>query len=84
MLGKTLVCSGMLIALWLLTKAMKKSDSNAHCDQNWAWPEKTWFRERLNALRAREEQNHRKAMCARKDSAMVEAKPRAERESSES
>jgi hypothetical protein len=75
MLGKTLVFSGMLIARSRFTKAMKKAESNTSFDQNWAWPEKTWFRERLNALRAREEQNHRKAVSARKNPATVEAKP---------
>jgi len=30
-------------------------------DQNWRWPEKTWFRERLNALKAREHEQRRKA-----------------------
>ena len=73
----------MLIAWWLLTKAMKKSDSNAHCDQNWAWPEKTWFRERLNALRARDEQNHRKAISTRREPATIEDKTGDERESTE-
>jgi hypothetical protein len=29
-------------------------------DQNWQWPEKTWFRERLNALKARENEQRRK------------------------
>jgi hypothetical protein len=30
-------------------------------DQNWQWPEKTWFRERLNAVKAREHEQRRKA-----------------------
>jgi hypothetical protein len=29
-------------------------------DQNWRWPEKTWFRERLNAIKAREHEQRRK------------------------
>lgn len=28
-------------------------------DQNWRWPEKTWFRERLNAVKAREHEQRR-------------------------
>ena len=34
---------------------------NSNHDQNWHWPEKTWFRERLNALKARENEERRKA-----------------------
>lgn len=30
-------------------------------DQNWRWPEKTWFRERLNAVKAREHEERQKA-----------------------
>lgn len=30
-------------------------------DQNWRWPEKTWFRERLNAVKAREHEQRRKS-----------------------
>lgn len=29
-------------------------------DQNWRWPEKTWFRERLNAIKAREHEQQRR------------------------
>ena len=29
-------------------------------DQNWRWPEKTWFRERLNAVKAREHEQRQK------------------------
>jgi hypothetical protein len=31
---------------------MKPPEFDPNSDRNWAWPEKTWFRERLNALRA--------------------------------
>jgi hypothetical protein len=55
---------------------MKKLDYNRNFDQNWAWPEKTWFRERLNAVRAREEKTHRSATNHRKDAASIETKPR--------
>ena len=34
--------------------AMKPPEFDPNSDRNWTWPEKTWFRERLNALRARE------------------------------
>jgi hypothetical protein len=31
-------------------------------DQNWQWPEKTWFRERLNAIKAKEHEQRRKPL----------------------
>lgn len=34
--------------------APRKPNSYADVDGNWQWPEKTWFRERLNALKAQE------------------------------
>jgi hypothetical protein len=54
---------------------MKPSDFDPNSDRNWAWPEKTWFRERLNALRAREHETHRKPANNQKQSGAVEAKP---------
>jgi hypothetical protein len=39
---------------------MKPRDVNSYDGQNWAWPEKTWFRERLNAIKAREQKSRRK------------------------
>jgi hypothetical protein len=78
-----------LILLWHadcsrgFTVAMKKLDDNRNFDQNWAWPERTWFRERLNAVRAREEKAYRRATSTRKDATTIEAKPRDEQESEE-
>jgi hypothetical protein len=43
-----------------LETAMKPRDPNSYDGQNWAWPEKTWFRERLNAIKAREQESRRK------------------------
>jgi hypothetical protein len=43
---------------------MKSQDSYSSHDQNWQWPEKTWFRERLNALKARESEQRRKPLTA--------------------
>ena len=40
---------------------MKPTTGYSNHDQNWHWPEKTWFRERLNALKAREHEERRKA-----------------------
>jgi hypothetical protein len=39
---------------------MKPMTGYSNHDQNWHWPEKTWFRERLNALKARENEQRRK------------------------
>jgi hypothetical protein len=39
---------------------MKPTTGYQNHDQNWQWPEKTWFRERLNALKARENEQRRK------------------------
>lgn len=39
---------------------MKQMANHSNHDQNWHWPEKTWFRERLNALKARENEQRRK------------------------
>jgi hypothetical protein len=40
--------------------AMKPLNNYSSPDQNWQWPEKTWFRERLNAIKAREHEQRRK------------------------
>jgi hypothetical protein len=39
---------------------MKPPESNPHFSPNWTWPEKTWFRERLNAVKAKEQETQRK------------------------
>jgi hypothetical protein len=41
---------------------MKPLNSDSNHDQNWTWPKKTWFRERLNAIKARENEERRKAL----------------------
>lgn len=45
--------------IWASTR-MKPMNSYTSHDQNWQWPEKTWFRERLNALKARENEQRRR------------------------
>ncbi|HVO96156.1 MAG TPA: hypothetical protein VMT22_25090, partial [Terriglobales bacterium] len=42
--------------------ADKINSSSAGVDGNWQWPEKTWFRERLNALKAREQEARRRPL----------------------
>ncbi len=54
--------------------AMKPPEFDPNADRNWAWPEKTWFRERLNALRAREHEAQRKPVTNRKESVAMETK----------
>ena len=53
---------------------MKAPEFDPNADRNWAWPEKTWFRERLNAMRARE-QEARKPVSNQKESGVMEVKP---------
>jgi len=43
---------------------MKAPMSHTDHDQNWHWPEKTWFRERLNAMKAQEHEQRRKAVAS--------------------
>ena len=65
----------MVIAAPCSEIEMKPSDFDSNSDRNWAWPEKTWFRERLNALRAREHETHKKLVINQKQPGAVEAKP---------
>jgi len=53
--------TGMKLALSISVRfAMKPLNNYSSPDQNWQWPEKTWFRERLNAIKAREHEQRRK------------------------
>jgi hypothetical protein len=54
---------------------MKQQDVNPYDGQNWAWPQKTWFRERLNAVKAREHETRRKPLASLQKPTAVEAKP---------
>ena len=58
----------------LVKLAMKPRDVNSYDGQNWAWPEKTWFRERLNAIKAREQESRRKAAVSSQKPTPVEIK----------
>jgi hypothetical protein len=53
--------------------ADKITSSSGDVDANWQWPENTWFRERLNALKAREQQARRRPWVASKTSALSTA-----------
>lgn len=57
---------------------MKQPTLNSGADNNWSWPEKTWFQERLNALKAEEQKLRRKPMVVSQKSIEVAAKPAGE------
>ena len=40
--------------------AAKMPNTYSEGDRNWQWPEKTWFRERLNAIKTRELEERRR------------------------
>jgi hypothetical protein len=52
---------------------MKSSQFDPNSDR-WAWPEKTWFQERLNATRARKHEPYRKPSTNRKEPIAVKTK----------
>jgi hypothetical protein len=52
---------------------MKQPEGHPHFSPNWAWPEKTWFRQRLNAVKAREQEEQRKPASSRPSPATVES-----------
>ena len=41
---------------------MKQPNTSINDGQNWQWPDKTWFRQRLNAIKAEENQQRRRPM----------------------
>jgi hypothetical protein len=53
---------------------MKQPTINSGADQNWNWPEKTWFQERLNAIKTREQGLRRKPMVTASKPATMVAK----------
>ena len=40
--------------------ATKMPSTYSEADRNWQWPEKTWFQERLNSIKTREQEQRRK------------------------
>lgn len=38
----------------------KLPNTYSDADRNWQWPEKTWFQERLNSIKAKEHEQRRK------------------------
>lgn len=57
---------------------MKQPLTNPGVDQNWTWPEKTWFQERLNAIKAREQEIRRKPMVSSQRSVRAASAPDAD------
>ena len=54
----------MVQSLLSLLQWMKQANTHSNPDQNWHWPEKTWFRERLNAIKACEQETRQKVTTA--------------------
>jgi hypothetical protein len=54
----------MVQSLLSLLQRMKQANTHSNPDQNWHWPEKTWFRERLNTIKAREQETRQKVTTA--------------------
>ncbi len=50
---------GACYTIWA-TMTSKMPNTYSNVDRNWQWPEKTWFRERLNALKAQELEERRR------------------------
>jgi hypothetical protein len=57
--------------------AMKQPSTIPNDGQNWQWPDKTWFRQRLNALKAEENQRRRRPMVVSQRSA-TDASPQSD------
>jgi len=53
----------------LLSMGFKLSNNFSEADRNWQWPQKTWFRERLNAVKAQENGQRRKLVITPRQSA---------------
>jgi hypothetical protein len=65
--------TGMVIAQSTHCSDMKPPDTNPHFSPNWTWPEKTWFRERLNAIKAQELESNRKRTDNSQNSSSVKS-----------
>lgn len=51
-----------------------KQSTSSYTDQNWSWPQSTWFQKRLNAIKAQEEAARQKHPSPQKPNA-AETKP---------
>lgn len=60
--------------------AMKQPMINSDADQNWNWPANTWFQERLNAIKAREQELRRKPLVTVHKPATMMAEPHEKKE----
>jgi hypothetical protein len=59
---------------------MKQPMINSGADRNWSWPEKTWFQERLSAIKTREQGLRRKPMVTASRPATMVAKAEGDNE----
>ena len=51
-----------------------KQPTTSYTDQNWSWPQSTWFQKRLNAIKAQEEAARQKHPAPQKPNA-ADTKP---------
>ena len=51
-----------------------QQSTSSYTDQNWSWPQSTWFQKRLNAIKAQEEAARQKHPSPQKPTA-AETKP---------
>jgi hypothetical protein len=51
----------------------KQPNSYSQVDQNWHWPEHTWFRERLQAVKSSQQEQRRRPLVS--PPASVPSKP---------
>jgi hypothetical protein len=56
-----------------IAMATKGTNNYSDVDGNWSWPEKTWFRERLNAVKARDHEQRRRPIFAVQKTALSTA-----------
>lgn len=62
---------------------MKQANKGSRVTPNWTWPEKTWFRERLNAVKAREHEVHPRPEDSSKKPTPEQAEPSDKQETQE-
>jgi hypothetical protein len=62
---------------------MKQANKSSRVAPNWTWPEKTWFRERLNTVKAREQGVHPRSEESSKKPTAEQAEPGDKQENQE-
>jgi hypothetical protein len=59
----------------LESACVKQPPTFSGAGQNWQWPENTWFRERLNAIKAQENQLRRRPTASVQQREAMSAAP---------